>query len=127
MNDYNYEISLLEEEELIHDNFQIVDGNLVIRLSKMIQVILHRQDRMLDMYINNFHFGDISKNEITLLFRSLLKEDKVFIEYRRPKGLYVKEYFKIMNIEEYNKKKTKLTKRRGTKIYTHDELIIDLY
>lgn len=127
MDKYNNVINLLKDNKIIYDNYQVVNDNLVIQLSKMIQVILHKQDQMLNMYINNYHFGDVSKNDTALLFRALLKEDKVFIEFRRPRGLYVKEYFKIMNVVEYNKKKTKLLKRRGTKIYTHNELIIDLY
>ena len=127
MEQYNREIQLLKNENIIKENFKVSDDNLIIDFSNFLQVILHKEGKMLDMYINNHHFGDIGKNDIVILFKSLLMENKVFIEYRRPVGYYAKDYFKIMNLEEYEKKKKKLLKRRGTKIYTINKLIIDLY
>lgn len=127
MNTYSNEIAQLKQHNIIKENYELVNENLIIKLSTYVEVILHKNQNTLDMYINNNHFGDISKNDITILFKSLLQDNKVFIEYRRPHGLYFKEYFKIMNLDVFKKKQKKLLVRRGTKIYTHHKLLIDLY
>ena len=127
MNNYDKIIKQLQESNIITDNYSITDGNLIITLSPYLEVILSNDKNKVDMYINNYHFGNLDHQNIDVLFTALLKEDKVFIEYRKPIGFYQKEYFKIETLEWFEKRKEKLLKRKGTKIYTLRELLTDLY
>ena len=127
MSNYNTIIEQLQSATIITDNYEIKDDILIIDISPYVVVILSKDNNKVDMYINNQYFGNLDYQNIDILFKALLKEDKVFIEYRKPIGFYQKEYFKIETLEWFNKRREKLLKRRGTKIYTLNEVIMDLY
>lgn len=127
MANYKDIIQKLEENEVIKDNYEQKGDNLIIQLSSTVEIILYKNNNLIEFYINNHYFGTMNHETMLPIFTALLSKEKVFIEYRKPIGIYVKEYFKIETKEWYHKRKQKLTKRRGIKIYDIDEVFLDKY
>lgn len=124
---YNKLIAELKKSKIITDNYEFQKDNLIIRFSDTLTVTVFQDDTTAEFYINSHYFGTLDQQNSTLIFQALLNNDKVFIEYRKPIGIWNKEYFKIRTKEWFQSKKEKLSKRRGIKVYDCNEVFIDRY
>lgn len=116
LDDQNHQVQSLHQE----------NDNLIITISKTLTLTFYENENILDLYINEYYFGNLYQQDMEIIIRELLKDNKVFIQFRKPIGLR-KVYFKIEVIEEFQKNKKKYISNRGIKIFTKDKVIVDRY
>jgi len=110
-------------------SFQSIEenkDNLVITVSDIMVLTLFKGRTVLDFYVNEAYFGDISNQSLELFFTSIMNNDFVFVFYRKPRGLR-KTTYSTETKEWFNKNKNKLEKERGIKVMTMNEVLIDTY
>ena len=102
------------------------EDNLVVTVSDTLKLTFYEDKNILDLYINEYYFGNLHQQDMAIIMRELFKDNKVFIQFRKPRGLR-KVYFKIEVKEEYQKNEHKYLNYRGIKIFTKDSVILDRY
>ncbi len=110
-------------------SFQSIEeyqDNLVITVSDIMVLTLFQGKTVLDLYINEAYFGDISNQNLEPFFTSIMNNGFVFVFYRKPKGIR-KIVYSTETKDWYERNKSKLQKERGIKVMTMNEVLIDTY
>jgi hypothetical protein len=118
--------AILRNENHLVEAVNQLDDNLIVEISETLKLTFYEYKNTLDLYINEYYFGNLFQQNLTIIIRELLKDNKTFIQFRKPRGIK-KTYFKIEVDEEYQKNESKYLAYRGIKIFTKDKVILDRY